>query len=33
MEKVYIWTRWHSALGYKSPEQFEMEFALNTLLD
>ncbi len=31
IENVYNEKRLHSALGYKSPEQFEMEAALNTL--
>lgn len=31
IEKVYNNKRLHSALGYKSPEQFELEAALNTL--
>jgi transposase InsO family protein len=31
IEKVYNWKRLHSSLGYKSPEQFEMEVALNTV--
>jgi hypothetical protein len=31
IEKVYNKKKkLHSALGYRSPEQFEMEFALNT---
>ena len=30
IENVYNWKRLHSSLGYKSPEQFEMEVALNT---
>jgi putative transposase len=31
IEKVYNRKRLHSALGYKSPEQFEMEAALNSV--
>jgi putative transposase len=31
VEKVYNKKRLHSALGYRSPEQFEMEVALNTV--
>ena len=31
IEKVYNKKRLHSALGYKSPEQFEMEAALNSV--
>ncbi len=31
IEKVYNQKRLHSALNYKSPERFEMEFALNTV--
>ena len=31
IEKVYNKKRLHSALGCKSPEQFEMEAALNTV--
>jgi putative transposase len=29
IEKVYNRKRLHSSLGYKSPDQFEMEAALN----
>jgi hypothetical protein len=29
-EMVYNWKWFHSALGYKSPEQFEKEVTLNT---
>jgi putative transposase len=29
IEKVYNKKRLHSSLGYKSPDQFEMEIALN----
>jgi len=31
IEKVYNKKRLHSALGYRSPEKFEMEVALNTV--
>jgi transposase InsO family protein len=31
IEKVYNQKRLHSAIGYKSPDQFEMEVALNTV--
>jgi transposase InsO family protein len=31
IEKVYNKKRLHSSLGYRSPEQFEVEFALNTV--
>jgi putative transposase len=31
IEKVYSKKRLHSALGYKSPDQFEMEAVLNTV--
>jgi transposase InsO family protein len=31
IEKVYNKKRLHSGLGYKSPDQFEMEIALNTV--
>ncbi len=31
IETVYNRKRLHSALGYKSPDQFEMEVALNTI--
>ena len=31
IEKVYNKKRVHSALGYRSPDQFEMEVALNTV--
>ena len=31
IEDVYNQKRLHSALGYKSPIQFEMEVALNTI--
>jgi len=31
IEKVYNKKRLHSALGYRSQEQFEVEFALNTV--
>ena len=31
IEKVYNKKRLYSALGYRSPEQFEMEVALNTV--
>jgi putative transposase len=31
IEKVYNKKRLHSVLGYKYPEQFELEFALNTV--
>lgn len=31
IEDVYNPKRLHSALGYKSPIQFEMEVALNTI--
>ena len=31
IENVYNQKRLHSALGYKSPIQFEMEVALNTI--
>ena len=31
IEKVYNKKRLHSSLGYKSPEQFEMEVPLNTV--
>ena len=31
VEMVYNKKRLHSALSYKSPEQYEMEIALNTV--
>jgi len=31
IEKVYNKKRLHSALDYRSPDQFEMEVALNTI--
>jgi putative transposase len=31
IERVYNKKRLHSALDYKSPEQFELEVALNTV--
>jgi putative transposase len=31
IEEVYNKKRLHSALGYRSPEQFEMEEGLNTI--
>ncbi len=31
IEKVYSKKRLHSALEYKSPDQFEIEAALNTI--
>ena len=31
IENVYNRKRLHSSLGYKSPDQFEMEAALNTV--
>ena len=31
IEKMYNKKRLHSALGYRSPEQFEVEVALNTV--
>jgi transposase InsO family protein len=33
IEKVYNKKRLHSSLGYRSPEQFEVEFSLNTERD